>query len=58
MNVSDVVAQIVSIFISALGLIVFRLIARFLPEDPAPVPRPPDTVQTQKAPPESDTADG
>jgi hypothetical protein len=40
MTVSDVAAQIVSIFVSALGLVIFRLIAKYLPEDPDPVPRP------------------
>lgn len=40
MTISDVAAQVVSIFISALGLVVFRLIAKYLPEDPDPVPRP------------------
>lgn len=37
---SDVAAQVVSIFISAFGLVVFRVIAKYLPEDPDPVPRP------------------
>ena len=36
---SDVAAQLASIFVSAIGLVIFRLIARYLPEDPAPVPR-------------------
>ena len=58
MNVSDVAAQVVSIFVSALGLIVFRLIARFLPDDPAPVPRDPDNTPTQKSSSESDDTDG
>ncbi|WP_274032467.1 hypothetical protein [Streptomyces sp. MMBL 11-1] len=40
MTMSDVAAQIVSIFVSALGLVIFRLIAKYLPEDPDPVPRP------------------
>lgn len=40
MTLSDVAAQMVSIFVSALGLVIFRLIARYLPEDPDPVPRP------------------
>ncbi|MFE4527059.1 hypothetical protein ACFRMO_07660 [Streptomyces anulatus] len=39
MTMSDVAAQIVSIFVSALGLVIFRLIAKYLPEDPDPVPR-------------------
>lgn len=40
MTMSDVAAQIVSIFVSALGLVIFRLIAKYLPEDPEPVARP------------------
>lgn len=40
MTMSDVAAQIVSILVSALGLVIFRLIAKYLPEDPAPVARP------------------
>ncbi|MFV0135448.1 hypothetical protein ACLGIH_19890 [Streptomyces sp. HMX87] len=40
MTMSDVAAQIVSIFVSALGLVIFRLIAKYLPEDPDPIPRP------------------
>ncbi|MGW3153668.1 hypothetical protein [Streptomyces sp. NPDC001089] len=40
MTMSDVAAQILSILISAFGLVIFRLIARYLPEDPTPVPRP------------------
>ncbi|WP_369042185.1 hypothetical protein [Streptomyces sp. Midd1] len=39
MTMSDVAAQILSIFVSALGLVIFRLIAKYLPEDPDPVPR-------------------
>lgn len=37
---SDVAAQMVSILISAIGLVIFRLIAKYLPEDPEPVVRP------------------
>lgn len=40
MTMSDVAAQLASIFVSAIGLVIFRLIARYLPEDPKPVPRP------------------
>ncbi|MGW3275488.1 hypothetical protein ACWDFH_29070 [Streptomyces kronopolitis] len=40
MTMSDVAAQVLSIFVSAIGLIVFRLIAKYLPEDPPPAPRP------------------
>ncbi|MFE2539101.1 hypothetical protein [Actinacidiphila glaucinigra] len=40
MNMSDMAAQMVSILVSALGLVIFRLIAKYLPEDPEPVPRP------------------
>lgn len=40
MNLSDVAAQLLSIFVSAIGLVIFRLIARYLPEDPEPVTRP------------------
>jgi len=39
MTMSDVAAQLLSIFVSALGLVIFRLIARYLPEDPEQVPR-------------------
>ncbi|WNI17574.1 hypothetical protein [Actinacidiphila sp. ITFR-21] len=42
MNMSDVAAQMVSILVSAIGLVIFRLIARYIPEDPPPVPRRPD----------------
>lgn len=41
MTMSDVAAQMLSIFVSAIGLVIFRLIARYLPEDPPPVPRDP-----------------
>ncbi|MFC9505357.1 hypothetical protein [Streptomyces sp. NPDC057002] len=58
MNFTDVTAQVVSIFISAMGLALIRLIAKFVPEDPPPVPRDPDTPMPLKAPPESDNADG
>lgn len=40
MTMSDVAAQMLSILISAIGLVVFRLIAKYLPEDPEPVVRP------------------
>ncbi|MEU0213694.1 hypothetical protein ABZ281_00750 [Streptomyces sp. NPDC006265] len=40
MTMSDVAAQMVSILISAIGLVIFRLIAKYLPEDPEPVVRP------------------
>ncbi|MFF8283381.1 hypothetical protein ACF06W_11730 [Streptomyces albus] len=40
MTMSDVAAQVVSIFVSALGLAIFRLIAKYLPEEP-PSPRQP-----------------
>ncbi|MFE5853245.1 hypothetical protein ACFQ61_08485 [Streptomyces sp. NPDC056500] len=39
MTMSDVAAQMLSILVSAVGLVIFRLIAKYLPEDPAPVPR-------------------
>lgn len=39
MTMSDVAAQVLSIFVSAIGLIVFRLIAKYLPEDAPPAPR-------------------
>lgn len=39
MTLSDVAAQLASMFVSALGLVIFRLIARYLPEDPPPVPK-------------------
>ncbi|UXX94052.1 hypothetical protein N7U49_21850 [Streptomyces sp. AD2-2] len=39
MTMSDVAAQVLSIFVSAIGLAIFRLIAKYLPEDPPPVPR-------------------
>lgn len=39
MTMSDVAAQILSIVVSALGLVIFRLIAKYLPDDPDPVPR-------------------
>ncbi|WP_328749251.1 MULTISPECIES: hypothetical protein [unclassified Streptomyces] len=39
MNMSDVAAQMLSIFVSAIGLVIFRLIAKYLPDDPPPVPR-------------------
>ncbi|MEV5265236.1 hypothetical protein [Streptomyces werraensis] len=50
-SMDDVVAQFLSIFVSAVGLVVFRLIAKYLPEDPAPVPRP-------KEPAPEDDSDG
>lgn len=37
---SDVAAQMLSILVSAIGLVIFRLIAKYLPEDPDPVPQP------------------
>ncbi|MFF7676652.1 hypothetical protein [Actinacidiphila glaucinigra] len=40
MNMSDLAAQMLSILASAIGLVIFRLIAKYLPEDPEPVPRP------------------
>lgn len=51
MNMSDVAAQLVSILVSAFGLVLFRLIAKYLPEDPAPVPReiPPDSGKESEA---------
>ncbi|MEV8601756.1 hypothetical protein AB0465_17975 [Streptomyces griseoviridis] len=58
MNLNDVAAQVVSILISAMGLALIRLIARFVPEDPPPVPRDPDTPMPLKAPPESDDVNG
>ena len=39
MTMSDVAAQLLSIFVSALGLVIFRLIARYLPEEPDEAPR-------------------
>lgn len=49
MTMSDVAAQLTSILVSALGLVIFRLIAKYLPEDPDPVPRrrpaPPETSE-------------
>ncbi|MEV6310036.1 hypothetical protein AB0M10_15725 [Streptomyces sp. NPDC051840] len=39
MTMSDVAAQMLSILVSAAGLVIFRLIAKYLPEDPPPVPR-------------------
>ncbi|MGW3764252.1 hypothetical protein [Streptomyces sp. NPDC005131] len=39
MTMSDVAAQMLSILVSAFGLVIFRLIAKYLPEDPPPVPR-------------------
>ncbi|MFH9731922.1 hypothetical protein [Streptomyces sp. NPDC017260] len=39
MTLNDVAAQVLSIFVSAIGLVIFRLIAKYLPEDPDPVPR-------------------
>jgi hypothetical protein len=39
MTMDDVAAQLLSILVSAFGLVIFRLIARYLPEDPPPVPR-------------------
>ena len=39
MTMSDVAAQMLSILISAFGLVIFRLIAKYLPEDPEPVVR-------------------
>ncbi|MEU0770587.1 hypothetical protein [Streptomyces albogriseolus] len=39
MTLDDAMAQLLSIFVSAVGLIVARLIARYLPEDPDPIPR-------------------
>ncbi|MFD9815086.1 hypothetical protein [Streptomyces sp. NPDC059080] len=44
MTMSDVAAQMLSILVSAIGLVLFRLIAKYLPEDPAPVPRQPPPV--------------
>lgn len=58
MNLTDLAAQVISIFISALGLAVFRLIAKYVPDDPPPVPRPPEDRPPLKAPLESDDADG
>lgn len=58
MNFNDVAAQVVSIFISAMGLALIRLIAKFVPEDPPPVPRDPDTPTPPKAHPESDDVNG
>ncbi|MET8342412.1 hypothetical protein OIU91_17030 [Streptomyces sp. NBC_01456] len=47
MTMSDVAAQMLSIFVSAIGLIIFRLIAKYLPEDPPPAPRiPPENPGT------------
>ncbi|WP_329272057.1 hypothetical protein [Streptomyces sp. NBC_01451] len=40
MTMSDVAAQMLSILVSAIGLVIFRVIAKYLPEDPEPVPRP------------------
>ncbi|MGW3860252.1 hypothetical protein ACWEDZ_02040 [Streptomyces sp. NPDC005047] len=40
MTMSDVAAQMLSILVSAIGLVIFRLIAKYLPEDPDPVPQP------------------
>lgn len=54
MNIEDTVAQVVSIFVSALGLVVFRLIDRILPDDPVPIPRANPDTDT----PESEEADG
>ncbi|MEU1552097.1 hypothetical protein ABZ517_05170 [Streptomyces scabiei] len=58
MNFNDVAAQVVSIFISAMGLALLRLIAKFVPEDPPPVPRDPAASMPLKDSPESDDADG
>ncbi|MEW1922312.1 hypothetical protein [Streptomyces sp. NPDC088360] len=58
MNFNDVAAQVVSIFISAMGLALIRLIAKFVPEEPPPIPRAPETTEPMKAPPESDDVDG
>ncbi|MFJ9719927.1 hypothetical protein ACIRPQ_29045 [Streptomyces sp. NPDC101213] len=41
MSMSDVAAQLSSILVSALGLVIFRLIARYLPDDPPPTPPAP-----------------
>ncbi|MEU9050211.1 hypothetical protein AB0D37_07360 [Streptomyces sp. NPDC048384] len=56
---SDVAAQMVSIFVSAIGLVLFRLISRFIPEEPPPRARdiPPDP-HAGKASPESEETHG
>ncbi|MET7814273.1 hypothetical protein ABZT26_25920 [Streptomyces sp. NPDC005395] len=55
MTMSEVGAQLVSILVSALGLVIFRIVDRYLPEDPAPVPRedptpPPTDDSTTEGP--------
>ncbi|MGI5136345.1 MULTISPECIES: hypothetical protein [unclassified Streptomyces] len=56
MSFNNVAAQLVSMLISVLGLVLFRFVARFVPEDPPPVPR--DDSLTKKAHPEGESADG
>ncbi|WP_167503129.1 hypothetical protein [Streptomyces malaysiensis] len=59
MTMSDVAAQMVSICVSAIGIVIFRIIARYLPEEPPPRSRdlPADTRISQP-PSESDTHHG
>lgn len=51
MTMSDVAAQMLSILISAIGLVIFRLIAKYLPEDPEPV------VRTRRKPARNDDSE-
>lgn len=43
---SDVAAQLVSILVGAIGLIVFRLIDKYLPHEPKPATHPIATPNT------------
>ncbi|MGW1261140.1 hypothetical protein ACWD7Y_04165 [Streptomyces drozdowiczii] len=54
MTMSDVAAQLLSILVSAFGLVLFRLIAKYLPEDPPPVPRDTGTPTAEKGTPDGE----
>jgi hypothetical protein len=51
---SDVAAQLLSILVSAFGLVIFRLIAKYLPEDPPPVRRDTGTNTAEEGPPDGE----